>query len=775
MNYSVNSNKTKLDVKREELSSLRNEISKATLMLSQENSKKSEVQYKLAELNFNESSMKNLEIYIKELNDLQSHATSDNEMVISTKDDSLQILVERCQQTEIGIMQTITALESSKMWAEKFGKVATKSGACPCCDRKMNPNEKITFDTKVKKYFKGTPEMVADCKTHLANAQELTSKMTILKNSFYSSSELNNDIDLINIRISFLESQITEYQNKEKEINSEVDSLDTLKNRIEKCRFEINVLVRKREDITNRIKELNERRNRQSQSFHLEDSFKRSPNEIEELQRRRMEERDELHRKKEQNQIEDGRLSKQMLTLKGGLAELEKNLLEAKQKEEKFFEMESKLVEYEKRDSQIVEVKSVLKRDLNIAENELRTKENEYNKTKVECSKVEKDQTNHILSLKQEVQTFLSLSSSLEDLEKVVKSFNLKSISDQIDQIQFKIQENEDLIRELNPKIHSINSELTSQDRHKRTILENLNYRSLKKEHALVLEQLNDVKQKLGATDFSREYQDAQRKLQRLEQERQRLLLSKAEKNGALKEICIQISSIEQKLELNPYKNIDEAYRKANIKFETTSMAVADLDNYFSALDKALQTFHSLKIKEINKIIRELWQLTYRGEDIDMIELVSGQDSSGGENKAARSYNYRVMMYKGDTCLEMRGRCSAGQRVLAAVVIRLALAETFCLNCGILALDEPTTNLDEANKAGLAHALARIIATRTKQQNFQILTITHDEDFVRLISNELSSQTNVSMPEYYFRVSRQEEGKSGKFFSKIDRIPWEEM
>ena len=80
--------------------------------------------------------------------------------------------------------------------------------------------------------------------------------------------------------------------------------------------------------------------------------------------------------------------------------------------------------------------------------------------------------------------------------------------------------------------------------------------------------------------------------------------------------------------------------------------------------------------------------------------------------------------------MEMRGRCSAGQRVLACIVIRLALAETFCLNCGILALDEPTTNLDELNKAGLAHALARIISNRARQHNFQLICITHDEVFV---------------------------------------------
>ncbi|VEL16544.1 unnamed protein product [Protopolystoma xenopodis] len=55
--------------------------------------------------------------------------------------------------------------------------------------------------------------------------------------------------------------------------------------------------------------------------------------------------------------------------------------------------------------------------------------------------------------------------------------------------------------------------------------------------------------------------------------------------------------------------------------------------------------------------------------------------------------------------MDMRGRCSAGQRVLASLIIRLALAEVFCLHCGVLALDEPTTNLDRENIESLAYAL----------------------------------------------------------------------
>ena len=66
-------------------------------------------------------------------------------------------------------------------------------------------------------------------------------------------------------------------------------------------------------------------------------------------------------------------------------------------------------------------------------------------------------------------------------------------------------------------------------------------------------------------------------------------------------------------------------------------------------------------------------------------------------------------------------------QVLACLIIRLALAETFCLNCGILALDEPTTNLDAENSGSLAEALRNIMMTRQEQENFQLVIITHDE------------------------------------------------
>lgn len=107
----------------------------------------------------------------------------------------------------------------------------------------------------------------------------------------------------------------------------------------------------------------------------------------------------------------------------------------------------------------------------------------------------------------------------------------------------------------------------------------------------------------------------------------------------------------------------------------------------------------------------------------------------------------QVVMKKGDVSLDMRGRSSAGQKVLTSLIIRLALAESFGVHCGILALDEPTTNLDRENISGLADSLNSIIQYRRQQRNFQLIIITHDEDFLRHLGKS-------DHADYYFRVAK---------------------
>jgi DNA repair protein RAD50 len=90
-------------------------------------------------------------------------------------------------------------------------------------------------------------------------------------------------------------------------------------------------------------------------------------------------------------------------------------------------------------------------------------------------------------------------------------------------------------------------------------------------------------------------------------------------------------------LRQSQYKDIDKRFCSQLIQLKTTEMANKDLDKYYNALDRALMRFHSMKMEEINKIIKELWQQTYRGHDIDYIEIRSDAEGAG-----TRSYSYRV-------------------------------------------------------------------------------------------------------------------------------------
>ena len=65
----------------------------------------------------------------------------------------------------------------------------------------------------------------------------------------------------------------------------------------------------------------------------------------------------------------------------------------------------------------------------------------------------------------------------------------------------------------------------------------------------------------------------------------------------------------------------------------------------------------------------------------------------------------QVVMTKDQVEMDMHGRCSAGQKMLASIIIRLALSDSFSHNCGFLALDEPTNALDTENIDALASCL----------------------------------------------------------------------
>ncbi|XWS09216.1 hypothetical protein CRYUN_Cryun40dG0066500 [Craigia yunnanensis] len=364
---------------------------------------------------------------------------------------------------------------------------------------------------------------------------------------------------------------------------------------------------------------------------------------------------------------------------------------------------------------------------------------NDYECLKVKLTQEYEQQHKLRSSYQHEAEALSQTNNKIKGYYELNKGEKLKELLEQQSVMESQLLSCDSKKQEILAELNKSKDLMRNQDQLRRNIEDNLNYRKTKAEVDALTREIDLVQDRImeigGISKFEGE-------LQKVSEERERLLSELNRCRGTMSVYQSNISKNKAELKQAQYKDIDKRYFDQLIQLKTTEMANKDLDRYYNALDKALMRFHSMKMEEINKIIRELWQQTYRGQDIDYISIHSDSEGAG-----TRSYSYKVLMQTGDAELEMRGRCSAGQKVLASLIIRLALAETFCLNCGILALDEPTTNLDGPNAESLAAALLRIMEDRKGQENFQLIVITHDERFAQLIGQRQHA-------ERYYRVTK---------------------
>jgi len=299
-------------------------------------------------------------------------------------------------------------------------------------------------------------------------------------------------------------------------------------------------------------------------------------------------------------------------------------------------------------------------------------------------------------------------------------------------------------------RISKLMVEISNQENRKRMFNDNLRLREFRTKEEQYRKNITAKEKELENTNWK----SVEEKKARLSGRYHKVSGEKSTKEGQREEMSKVIKELEREMNNPKWRNAASKFKEVAVRHKLSVKAAADLDKYYRALDFAIMKYHKEKMKVINKLIRELWRSTYKGNDIDYIEIKTTEDNelSAGADKR-KTYNYRVVMVKNGTEMDMRGRCSAGQKVLSSLIIRLALAETFSANCGVIALDEPTTNLDKENIESLATALSDIVIKRSSQSNFQLVVITHDEEFIEQLSR-------CDKVQHYQKVSRDKMGLS---------------
>ncbi|KAG8700814.1 DNA repair protein rad50, partial [Ceratobasidium sp. 395] len=375
-------------------------------------------------------------------------------------------------------------------------------------------------------------------------------------------------------------------------------------------------------------------------------------------------------------------------------------------------------------------------------------------KIEQEQKQFQSEHNSRISQVSRKAQELNSAVDRLENLSAPIDKYIRERRDRALRQCEAHVSEAAGRVAELEQSVQGLREEVANMDREIHEsgatlarFRDNLSLRKLKQEIEGLQAEIDehDLEQAGSAkAQFEEKYQVEKEKENKLRSKQARL----AGELGILKS---QLKTSKQEL-ASQFKGIHEKYTKQLVQVKMADMANNDLEKYAKALDNAIMKYHALKMEEVNDTMRHLWNKTYQGTDIDGIKIVSDPDGGGTATKKA-SYNYRVVMTKDQVEMDMRGRCSAGQKMLASIIIRLALSDSFGQNCGILALDEPTNALDTENIDALAGSLVDIINERRHLSNFQLIIITHDESFLRKLGQ-------AEVMEYYWRVSRDGRQKS---------------
>ncbi|CEI85653.1 hypothetical protein RMCBS344292_00110 [Rhizopus microsporus] len=619
------------------------------------------------------------------------------------------------------IKEQLANIRGAELIYGKFFERAQNSKCCPLCTRSFNEDvENDAFQGKLQTIMQRIPDQRERLNNKLKTNEDKRIRLRAAQGSYIKLETLNKDIANLEKNLGEFEKEKENASNRADVASAELIEIETYTNKIDnmlKTAEEITRLLKESNALQRDISELENELNFMGSTRTMTDCQK----DMEEISMKSQAVRRDI--KRLHDDIDLSR--RQIQAVENNIRDFRENLLNCQHKLDFKVGVEMQLKEYEENLKEHIEELKKIEKDIPPLEAQVEETAATHENAMGEWRIAEENTVAEQNIFMRYIERLDELNRRISRDEATSGSAKLESAMEQCTELQKLIDRLKSQITETTDRINALEKDESERRGIERDLQDQIKYREMQAELATCEDELRELEEKQGSTDVSA----LTEQLQKAQDEETNLIDKRGSIRGELVQMRDQIRRYETELS-NDYADVDGRYGQLFLDVKTKELAVSDLDKYSKVLQAAIMKYHSLKMEDLNTTIKGLWMSTYKGGDIDYIEIRADNEGSA----ANRTFNYRVVMFQNGSELNMRGRCSAGQKVLASIIIRLALAETFCINCGIFTLDEPTTNLDRENIESLAESLARLISRKRTQRNFQFVIITHDEEFVEYLA-----------------------------------------
>lgn len=561
-------------------------------------------------------------------------------------------------------------LKSSEDFYKKYISDIKETPCCPLCHKGLEASEKDDLNDEIQDGIRQLPEKINIAKKKLMREDAKFSKLNSMKSSYDSIAKLEKEIKSLQEQIennqkseSKLSDQIEDFEMNISEPKSKLeiisDSFLIDMSKLDDSQKRITLKTNEIEDLKSKLpadislnKSLDEMRN-EKRKFTAE--MRSKSDEINRLYKLINESRSKIHQLQEQ--------LTQMITKKASLQEKLQGL-----------------------DRMRIQIKE-LEKDKIETESQIHENNSKLHPIQDELDELEKEKTTFKRSeemkhskMQQNINIFNNKQQEINRLHDQIKNLEEQNLTEKIKSLESEIKLQEKSIAKLKSekvekeqKILAIHKELSNQEGKRRNLEDNLDLRRSENEKKETEEKLQNHYKTHGKLEITKFLEDKKS----IELERCKFFEKESELKGKSIEVERNIKSKEKELEETRYKFAKKNYLHECYNVTYLEASLSDLKVYKSVLEKAIIKFHQDKMNQINQSIRDYWNAIYRGNDIDYIMIKTSEENEEiNKDEKKRTYNYRVIQAKnGGAEIDMRGRCSAGQRVLASLIIRMALAD----------------------------------------------------------------------------------------------------
>jgi exonuclease SbcC len=306
------------------------------------------------------------------------------------------------------------------------------------------------------------------------------------------------------------------------------------------------------------------------------------------------------------------------------------------------------------------------------------------------------DQENEFLrDISKESELFNQKSALTEKLDTCRQS--LQTITGKIEQAKAELKENE----EQTAKLHKDELELREQ----------LHLAELKEQEQKLSDELKDVQATLATKPDAQLFDDAENNFRKVLQRYEELSAKQKSIEFIIEEKRKRLADLTKKQKQAEQIQVETAELQRKVEF---------LQQFRTSLLIAQEALRKELVSAVNELMSVLWNKLYPYEKWTSIQL----------NASDVDYILQLRTAEGDW-IDVAGFASGGERMLAALVLRLAFAKILAPQFNILILDEPTHNLDDAAINTLMLALQEHLSEFLEQ----LFIVTHEEKLAEVGDN----------------------------------------